>query len=386
MMNVAEICERRDKQRLFARTVDPQLPPEDTIYGRAKRLEFSGDLGGALAVYLHAMRAGERADSAMKDIAGLLNMLGRSREAVEFLKANEKFVVNKLGYFNLLDRLEADNARESTRDLPRSVAVSVASAGGLSLGPVSMTLCDRLFPNPGKILRILHLDGLGEQAVVHFASHSAARKAVAVRRLIADVSVDWALPQHELVMKHIEDRETNESKIKITVDVLPEHLAAFADKTGIPMYSAVTDAAVKSLVAEHTATVEPPAASRQVDMPPMLPYVAELPDDDRGRGTAAIVFPIVGMTVDHLPRDLEILIDVVIAAAQALKHTLLLNRPGQSEQDISLPTPENPKKALALPADSSNSSATSEGSHSSPTSPPVFFTPSPVVDRLLRLF
>ena len=253
------ICESRRNQRLFQRSVNPQLPSNKlSLYGGAKRLEYDGDIKGALNMYHQAMVAGDRADSAMKDIAGLLNMLGRSREAIHFLKANSAYVENKTGYHNLLERLELELEREAGSDIPRAVLVAVQDP---QLGPVSLSLCDRLFPNPAKIRRILLLDNNGSVAVVQFATHSAARKAIAVKKLGLSASSDWASAFDERRLRLLETKEKEGCRVA-TVERLPDHLAAFADSSEIIIYSS-TDAAVISVTNEILAGDEPSTASSQ---------------------------------------------------------------------------------------------------------------------------
>jgi len=45
----------------------------------------------------------ERSGKSSLDIAGLLNMLGRSRDAIDFLRENEKYVENRSSYLNLIE-------------------------------------------------------------------------------------------------------------------------------------------------------------------------------------------------------------------------------------------------------------------------------------------
>ena len=257
------ICESRRNQRLFQRSVNPQLPSnKQSLYGGAKRLEYDGDIKGALNMYHQAMVAGDRADSAMKDIAGLLNMLGRTREAIHFLKSNSAYVENKTGFHNLLERLELEQERESGFDIPRAVLVVVQDA---QLGPVSLSLCDRLFPNPAKIRRILLLDAEGSVAAVHFATHSAARKAIQVKKVGLSASADWASGFDERRLRVLEAREKEGCFGGVAhVERLPEHLSAFADSSELPVYSSTESVVIQVtnelLAGDHP---EPSTASSQ---------------------------------------------------------------------------------------------------------------------------
>ena len=257
------ICESRRGQRLFQRSAHPQLPSNKmSFYGGAKRLEYDGDIKGALAMYHKAMISGDRADSAMKDIAGLLNMLGKTKEAIEFLKCNSSYVENKVGYTNLIGRLEIEQERDAGADIPRSVMISVNDP---SLGAVSLALCDRLFPNPAKIRRILFLEDDGSVAAVHFATHSAARKAIQVKKVVMSVTTDWCSSFEERRMRAIEEKENKESREDcINVEQVPEHLAAFADVSALPLYYP-TDALViqvtNELLNESANLAEPTVAN-----------------------------------------------------------------------------------------------------------------------------
>lgn len=225
------ICQLRRAQRLFKRCDQPSLPPQNTLYATAKRLEYDGDISGALEMLYAAMQSGERVDSCMKDIAGLLNMMGKVKEAIEFLKAHENKVTNKVGYVNLLTRLETD-ANRTTSDLPRGVRISVIDK---ALGTVTLQLCDRLFPNPAKIRRILYSDEYGYLATVHFASHSSARKALQVQKMCSEkVVCEWSDEDTECRLREYESLE-EQHEISARREWVPSHLRS-GGSTTIPIY------------------------------------------------------------------------------------------------------------------------------------------------------
>lgn len=229
------VCDRRRSRRLFKRCDTPALPIKNSLYSQAKRLEYNGDIAGALDMFYKAMLADDRVDSCLKDIAGLLNMLGRTTEAVEFLRSHVDKVHNYQGFNNLLSRLELELAKESSSDLPRGVSVTVVDR---ALGPVTLALCDRLFPNPAKIRRILHTDKDGFVAAVHFATHSSARKALQVRKVCGEQIVcNWCTLYTDARLRLIERMEGgHNTSIQSIPDEVPAHLKTFGWISSIPIY------------------------------------------------------------------------------------------------------------------------------------------------------
>jgi hypothetical protein len=232
---VDDVCTRRRSQRLFKRCENPTLPSRHPIYSQAKRLEFDGDVAGALEFLYRAMLHGERVDSCLKDIAGLLNMIGRTREAVEFLRAHSDKVVNRTGYVNLLAKLQIELDKESSSDIARAVSVTVLDR---SLGPVTLALCDRLFPNPAKIRRILYIDEEGFSGIVHFATHSSAQKALQIHKLCDNqVACSWSDSYFEVRLRSLEMNERSCLGTGIQEkEILPPHLAAFGGIDSILIY------------------------------------------------------------------------------------------------------------------------------------------------------
>lgn len=226
-------CDKRRSERLFRRCDNPTLPVNDSLYAKAKRLEYDGDIAGALDLLLRAMQSGDRVDSCMKDIAGLLNMMGRTFEAVEFLKAHQDKVTNRVGYMNLLVRLENELERSDVSDLPRSLTVTVVDK---SLGPVTMTLCDRMFPNPAKVRRILYTDEEGYIGAVHFASHSSARKALQVQKECPhQFTCTWSGIYTDARLRMLE-RVEKDSTLPYVVACLWEKMPSHLSNYTIPIY------------------------------------------------------------------------------------------------------------------------------------------------------
>ena len=161
------------------------MPPQEacdrSIYLKAKLAEYAGDLDKAMPLYLKAIKMGDRTDSAVKDYAGLLHMLGRTEEALAFLETNPPLSSNYSSYDNLIEQLKASlNARDSL--LPRVLVVEVPALF------TDQTLA-QIFPNPRRITR--WVSSSHNRAVVEFSSHSAARKALLVRKC-AGIRCAWA--------------------------------------------------------------------------------------------------------------------------------------------------------------------------------------------------
>ena len=303
-------CAIRRSQRLFKRCDNPSLPHENTLYATAKRLEYDGDIAGALEMLYGAMQSGERVDTCMKDIAGLLNMMGRAKEAIEFLKAHEDKVTNKVGYVNLLTRLESDANRESSL-LPRGVRINVYDK---TLGTVTLQLCDRLFPNPAKIRRILYSDEFGYIATVHFASHSSARKALQIQKMCPDkLLCEWADETTEVRLREYESlEETHE--ISARREWVPSHLRS-SGSTTIPIYREPLPDAIAAPDVSHVSSGVSPISTMSAPMtdfcksPPSVlqdiisnhhelfvqsqsypPFITDLDCED-GRSVSAMVIP-----------------------------------------------------------------------------------------------
>ncbi|EER19226.1 hypothetical protein Pmar_PMAR028692 [Perkinsus marinus ATCC 50983] len=199
--------------RLFARCPSPAMPSYDSWYGQAKRLEFDGDLKGAFSAFMEAIARGDRVDSSLKDVAGLLNMVGHVHAAVRFLEDHRGLASNVIGYENLLERLkmEADRAdvlaasakatASSTHMpdniIPTTLRITASEEGcnndsSSSSHSVTPYTCERLFPNPHKIRAIIYLNPSGTDCLVDFGTNSAARKALNVPKLVDHYLIEWA--------------------------------------------------------------------------------------------------------------------------------------------------------------------------------------------------
>jgi hypothetical protein len=365
------VCDSRRSQRLFKRCNSPALPLREPLYSKAKRLEYDGDIAGALDMFYKAMVNGERTDSCLKDIAGLLNQLGRTAEAVEFLRSHSGKVQNHVGFRNLLSRLEIELNKEASSDLPRSITISVVDE---ALGPVTLALCDRLFPNPAKIRRIIHNDARGFLGTVHFATHSSARKALQVRKLCeTQVICCWSSLYADARLQLIErmEKQGGDCVSSNREEMLP-HLKTFGWLTSIPIYRE-DDCRLPNLQPEDYERVDKLIASRES-------YASSTKEEPNPtitfNGTEAS-----GETIDT-PTSIE---ESMISSAprQHTSNDGCLFNPFFS--DITLPSGQR-TKALIVPLSEYPTSQTtpSNKEYRTPVKPrDCLRTPSPVVEHYL---
>ncbi|CAG9324714.1 unnamed protein product [Blepharisma stoltei] len=152
------------------------IPRQQTPYAFAKVAEYiEKDLSKAESLYRQAIEIGERPESALKDLAGVLHQQGKTEEACELLINNKHlFVADLTRYENLLRNLQKQ-IFPSQNSYNKSVKIS-------GLGPMADELTIRsMFSNPSRILHIEiysepNSDGKSKYGIIRFASHSAARK------------------------------------------------------------------------------------------------------------------------------------------------------------------------------------------------------------------
>lgn len=148
------------------------IPRQQTPYAFAKAAEYiEKDLEKAEHFYRQAIEIGERPESAIKDLAGILHQQGKTQEACDLLKANKAvFIADTNKYENLLKNLQKQML-PSKNTLNKAVKIS-------GLGPMAEELTLRgLFSNASRILHIeFGYDENVRWAILRFPSHSAARK------------------------------------------------------------------------------------------------------------------------------------------------------------------------------------------------------------------
>ena len=171
----------------------PPVPKGDSLYKQAKKAEYDGDFMEAMELYLKAIEKKDRPDSAIKDYAGLLHMRGRTDDAIEFLEkcCRADLIRNTSGLKNLLAQLRSFRdglANDSEkRDLPRLLYVTMDEELKLYISKATLPM---IFPNHLKVSKIFYVNPQlddascphSKKALVEFASHSAARKALMVNK------------------------------------------------------------------------------------------------------------------------------------------------------------------------------------------------------------
>jgi hypothetical protein len=149
------------------------IPKGDTPYSRAKRYEYvEKDLAKAAFFYQKAIEEGDRAESAVKDLAGVMHQQGQTSKACETLERyRHLFAAEPAKFDNLL------------LNLKKQVPANTLSCKFLKLTGVrdtdTPTSLRRLFTNPNRIHSlVLYGEGAERYALLQFATHSAARKSI----------------------------------------------------------------------------------------------------------------------------------------------------------------------------------------------------------------
>lgn len=144
------------------------IPKGDTPYVQAKKSEYiAKDLSQAAAFYRLAIAQGERPESAVKDLAGVLVQQGKMTEARELLQTHQHLFASDIAkYQNLLT-----NVCKQTTVTCRYLRLS-----GLPDNASPQTI-RALFSNPNRIHDI-EIDKTAGIALLKIMSHSAARKTI----------------------------------------------------------------------------------------------------------------------------------------------------------------------------------------------------------------
>ncbi|OMJ94846.1 hypothetical protein SteCoe_1869 [Stentor coeruleus] len=156
---------RREPKALYP------IPKGDSAYSKAKRAEYiDKNLKVAEKYYKLAIETGDRAESAIKDLAGVMHQQGKTLEAIEFLKKNQHLFCDTIKYENLLMNLRRQIVQRGNR-LNKFLKISTLHE------KADKQYVIRLFSKPERILSVeIHNENTGLYAIVKFASHSAARK------------------------------------------------------------------------------------------------------------------------------------------------------------------------------------------------------------------
>lgn len=178
-----------DVKRRSAKELRPlqPLPRGDSAYAKAKKAEYTEkNLGKAEHFYKAAIQRGERIESAVKDLAGVLHQQGKTREACDFLQKYRKlFTDDQTKYDNLLQNLQKQ-VIPSGNCLNKSLRLS-GFADNVSTEDVK-----KLFRNSKRIRDVQTLREDGQFFIVlKFASHSAARKTLEGFHCWEQHKVEW---------------------------------------------------------------------------------------------------------------------------------------------------------------------------------------------------
>ena len=171
------------------------IPRQQTPYAFAKAAEYiEKDLEKAEHFYRQAIEIGERPESAIKDLAGILHQQGKTQEACDLLKANKQiFVADINKYENLLRNLQKQML-PSKNTLNKAVKIS-------GLGPMADEVTLRgLFNNSSRILHIeFGYENYKRWAILRFPSHSAARKTFEGFKATNRYVLEWISVTGEIV-------------------------------------------------------------------------------------------------------------------------------------------------------------------------------------------
>ena len=147
------------------------IPKGDSAYSKAKRAEYiDKNLSQAERLYKLAIDQGDRAESAIKDLAGVMHQQGKTIEAIEFLKSHQDLFNDTVKYENLLMNLRRQIVQRGNR-LNKYLKISNLPER------TDKRFVLKLFTKPERISEVeVFCTSQGSYGIVKFASHSAARK------------------------------------------------------------------------------------------------------------------------------------------------------------------------------------------------------------------
>jgi hypothetical protein len=137
---------------------------------------FYSDFDSALKL-LQNHGDGYSLDVTPKDVANLLHAMGKSSEIIKSLESMTTSCQANKVYSEVLVQLKSMIGKPVAPISSRVVYVEVSSRGG----PITIDSLRKLFPNMSKVWRVL-VSPLGLSALLEFASHSSARRAVDARQ------------------------------------------------------------------------------------------------------------------------------------------------------------------------------------------------------------
>lgn len=150
------------------------IPRKESPYSWAKKAEYiEKNLEKAEFYYKTAISNGERVESSVKDLAGVLHQQGKTQEACELLiKYGDLFSNDLTRYENLLVSLKKQVV-PTGNSLNKTIKISQSKV------PLDAERVKSLFSNTS---RIKSIEVKESYAIVNFSSHSAARKTIETYR------------------------------------------------------------------------------------------------------------------------------------------------------------------------------------------------------------
>jgi hypothetical protein len=148
------------------------IPKGDTVYALAKKAEYlEKNLAKAEYFYKKAIEEGDRPESAIKDLAGVIHQQGKTLEAIQILTQYKYlFAQDMIKFDNLMQNLRRQVVQKGNR-LNKFLKISPLPIGSTK---ESVLL---LFNNSKRIADIeLYNEGSQIYAILKFSTHSAARK------------------------------------------------------------------------------------------------------------------------------------------------------------------------------------------------------------------
>lgn len=162
------------------------IPKGDSAYSKAKRAEYiEKNLSQAEKLYKQAIDQGDRAESAIKDLAGVMHQQGKTIEAIDFLKSHQDLFNDTVKYENLLMNLRRQIVQRGNR-LNKHLKISNLPQNS------DKKFVAKLFAKPERISEI-EIFSIKEECfgIVKFASHSAARKTLESFADFEKYKVEW---------------------------------------------------------------------------------------------------------------------------------------------------------------------------------------------------
>ena len=179
------------------------VPKGTSYYARAKQAEYiAKDLHKAQELYTKAILAEDRAESAIKDLVGVLHQLGQTHDAIACLKRHERLFTDENKYKHLLQNLNRQIVQKGNR-LNKFLRVSHL--------PRAFTPAEvkQLFAKPGRIQKIECYEA---HALLKFGSHSAARKTLESYSAWEVFKVEWVSVTGDVAAEALPTKEPVQDK------------------------------------------------------------------------------------------------------------------------------------------------------------------------------